>query len=509
MTFHRILFDQEGVLQETTEQPTCFTDLNLDQVVETITAPKKEYNLKPFFYTLLRDVETVRYRQEVFRDLEDPNLMAAITAFARAMSQVRRYLGMIEKLDFDYHKKGWCLETALVYCDAVAQLTAHLSRAKVSSRGLRAFREYVTQYARSPEFQSLWTEAQEVKEALRSVKYCVVIQPGKFSVRAYEGESDYTVEIERTFAKFRQGAVKDYLADLRDTRGMNHIEAKILEFVARLHPQPFAALDQFCARHNPFVDEVLRRFDREIQFYVAYLEFIAGFKHQGLPFCYPEVSAHHKEEYVQDSFDLALANVLRHSQRPIVCNDFFLQGPERIIVVTGPNQGGKTTFARMFGQLHYLANLGCPVPAREARLFLCDQIFSHFEREEDIRNLRGKLQDDLVRTHEILAHATPNSILIVNEIFASTTFDDAVFLSRKIMDRVMALDVLCVWVTFIDELSRLTDKTVSMVSTVDPENPILRTFKIVRMPADGLAYALSVARKHRLTYAQLKERIQP
>ncbi len=126
---------------------------------------------------------------------------------------------------------------------------------------------------------------------------------------------------------------------------------------------------------------------------------------------------------------------------------------------------------------------------------------------ETVRSLRSKLEDDLVRIHEMLAQATSNSLFVLNEIFFATTLQDALFLSKEIMRRLLDLDVIGVWVTFLDELTSWEEKTVSMVAMVDPHDPAIRTFQIVRKDADGLAYARSLAYKHRLTYAQIRERV--
>jgi hypothetical protein len=491
------------------DEPDYFADLNLDRVLAALTAGREQYALEPYFYAPLHDAAAVGYRHEVLRDLEQPELLRSVGTFAHTIGEMREHLAQIEQLHYELERQSWFVEAVALYCDAVRALSDDLGRSELRSRALRGLRRYLAAYLASERFDSLVADTAAVREALARIRYRVRIQGPRVTVSRYDGEPDYSAGVLDTFARFRRDATHSYLVGFRERPGMNHVEAKILDCVAELHPDEFARRSEYCARHADFLDATIARFDREVQFYVGYLELIGRLRAGGLPFCYPRVSTRRRRIAATDTFDLALASKLAADDRAVVANDFELDERERMFVVSGPNNGGKTTFARTFGQLHHLASLGLLVPGRHASLFLPDRIYTHFGREERIETLRGKLEDELVRVRAILEQATSASVIVMNESFNSTTLNDALFVGTAVVRQILARDCLGMYVTFVDEIASLSDQTVSMVAQIVPDNPAERTLKVLREPADGLAYASAIADRYGLTYERLMQRIGP
>ncbi len=177
MTFRSILFErtEEAIKKETPEAPVFFVDLNLDQVIAAITVGKEEYNLQPFFYTSLTDIDAIKYRHEIFRDLENEILFEHIKAFAQKMRAMREHLVQANKLYYKYQKELWFLDGVDIYCDAINCLSHDLTLADLQSRGFLTFREYLTNYTKSGGFTSLLAETQKLKTDLSGVTYCVLI----------------------------------------------------------------------------------------------------------------------------------------------------------------------------------------------------------------------------------------------------------------------------------------------------------------------------------------------
>jgi DNA mismatch repair ATPase MutS len=367
--------------------PDYFIDLNLDKIVDSITAGLDEYNLKGVFYTPLASIDDIEYRHEVFRDLESDRLFSELKEFAETMRSLRKRLASLDTF-YPCFQKGWFLESAIKYCHTVTALLKTLTDCHIKSHALRSVQEYLAEYTASERFTHLYSEAEQLKTELGTVRYRISIKELTVTVSKCSSAVDYASEIEKSFDKFRQGSSKIYFDTGNTEGGMNQVEAKILECVSRLFPEIFDRLSSFMKTNGGFMDNNILVFEREIEFYLSYLTHIKSFQYLGLPFCLPVFSSTVEGLGSQAAFDLALAEKLRFQNSPIVPNDWHIESGEKIIVVTGPNQGGKTTFARAIGQTHHLANIGCPVPGSSARLLLFDNLFTHFEREETMKSLR-------------------------------------------------------------------------------------------------------------------------
>lgn len=497
----------QAVPSEAPQEPECFHDLGLDALAAFLFKGKARYNLHEYFRNSIRDVDTIRFRQDVMRDMERGTVSSLFRTFSERFNAVRAALEGIKKMSYAQQRDRLFLDAVVGYCGAVLEMAEALAHSGCASEGMARLIAYLREYTASEAFALMLDEARRIRSALERIRYS--IKAGHYIVvRNAAGQPDFTREVEETLSIFNPfGPQHKYDFSFSAYVEMNHIEASILALVAANNPQEFQDASDFHAGHETFLDACIANVEREAQFYLAYGDFIADLGGENTPFCYPEMTTSADGTHCFQTFDLMLAHKLKEEGTTPVCNDFLLADRERMLVVTGPNQGGKTTFARIVGQIHHLASLGLPIPGREARLCVYDRIFTHFEREENLDTLRGKLQDDLVRVHGILKAATPRSIVIINEIFASTTFRDALVLSERIAGRLLNIDARCVWVTFIEELASMGEKTVSMVSTVLPDNPAQRTFQIVRRRPDGLAYAVSIAEKYGLTYRLIKERL--
>lgn len=484
-------------------------DLALDQAFTEIGdgAPHAD----SAFRTLLRTVPEVEYRQAVFRGLENSSLRTVVDTFLQGIALCKQRDVRGQKASHPYQAKLWHLSAATVYIRALKAFDAGLTRVlpslEHSSHGWEQLSRHVAQYCSSQTFISLESAAVKVQDKFTDLQFNMLIRGGKITVAQTDDESDLAESVLETYDRFRQEPVIDHRTTFRPPQ-FDHVQGWILDRVALVHPDTFALLVEFGNETPQYRDQILDLFADEVRFYLAYLDYLAPLRGAGLSVCYPQVSATSKELAVTATWDISLAKHLVDEHQPVVTNDLSLTEDERILVISGPNQGGKTTAARVFGQLHHLAAIGCPVPGTTAQIFLCDQVLTVFEREEKLETLEGRLGAEVLLLHAIFQKMTARTVLVINEAFGSTSLQDAAILTRDLLERISDLGALAVCVTFIDELSRLNEKTVSMVSTVDPSSPEIRTFRIERRVADGRAYAQSLAAKHGLTSEQIRRNLQ-
>lgn len=483
-------------------------DLNLNQLIYSVSTGGNREHISKLLQTPLKDSEEVYFRQAIFRDLEGEVLRDGVFAFVKALEYVDEKLMSLERLVYEEQREVFFLNVVNEYCNAINHFLNVLKDACISSKGLLMVLECFEKYVRSDFYQRLNEKNQLLVKQLSEISYSITFQEDAIVISDGTQTEDYNKVLLELFQQFLpEGKRKGYCRKVSSGINMNPIEYRIMQCVRKLNSQVFRAIHEFYHNYVDFREEFVKCFCEEIKFYTSYLKYITSLRAQHYPFTYARFTDNIEQTQIEAGYDLVLGIKLLSRNTELVWNDFCCLENERVYIVTGPNQGGKTTFSRMLGQIYYLSMLGVPVPARKASIVFPKGIFTHFEHEEVAYNDNGKLQDDLIRMKNILDNATDNCLILINEMLSSTSYKDALQIGGEIVRKLQVTNNISVYVTFVDELTKMNSRAVSMVSVVQDFGQGNRTYKIIRQNADGSAYAKTLADKYDLSYTKIKTRL--
>jgi len=136
----------------------------------------------------------------------------------------------------------------------------------------------------------------------------------------------------------------------------------------------------------------------------------------------------------------------------VVGND--LDADDRsLVMITGANQGGKSTFLRSIGLAQLMTQAGMFVGADSLRVNVCDGVFTHYKREEDETMESGKLDEELARMSEVAGLIAPNCLLLCNESFAATNEREGSEIARQVVTALLEAGVRVLFVTHMFDLA--------------------------------------------------------
>ena len=188
----------------------------------------------------------------------------------------------------------------------------------------------------------------------------------------------------------------------------------------------------------------------ELAFYVGCLNLHEQLIQKGEPACFPvPVGPSQRKSSFHGLYDVCLA--LSVTQK-VVGNDINADQKD-LVIITGANQGGKSTFLRSIGQAQLMMQAGMFVPAESFSTEICNGVFTHFRREEDSTMESGKLDEELSRMNDIADSITQNSILLFNESFAATYERDGSEIARQITTALVEKGVRVFFVTHLYEFA--------------------------------------------------------
>ena len=183
---------------------------------------------------------------------------------------------------------------------------------------------------------------------------------------------------------------------------------------------------------------------------------------------------------------------------PFIANDLELNPERRLLIITGPNMGGKSTYMRQAALIVLLAHIGSPVPASKARIGLVDRIFTRIGASDDLAGGRSTFMVEMTETAQILHHATPQSLVLMDEVGRGTsTFDGLSLAMAAAHNLATERRSLTLFATHYFELTALPESVNGVenvhLSAKEKDEDIVFLHRIEKGPANQ-SYGIQVAR---------------
>lgn len=194
----------------------------------------------------------------------------------------------------------------------------------------------------------------------------------------------------------------------------------------------------------------------ELAFYVCCLNLQQRLAALGEPVCFPQPApiGQHRHGW-RELVDVCLALQMR---QPVVGNTADAGG-KRLSIITGANQGGKSSFLRSIGLAQLMMQSGMFVAAEAFEAELCAGLFTHYKREEDAGMKSGKFDEELVRMSAIADRIGPDALLLFNESFAATNEREGSEVARQVVDALLERRIKVFFVTHFYEFAHACYET--------------------------------------------------
>lgn len=434
------------------QAPLPFNEADLSNDLELPTlfqvmAKEDEYIRKVISTALLvglEDVDTILYRQEIMQDcLNNPQVIRDIYQIPIEAAENRRksWLGIFSRSPSGAMRSAIDLMTMFMALLKRLKSIADENIDKFTSRGFKRFFAMLQEELSEEYFAQV---AYHLKQLKFQNGVLISVQLG----RANEG-TDYTLCLpnERKGTRLtnlfnKRKPVYSFAIGDRDDAGER--------ILAELRDEGVSAAANALSQATEHVEDFLEVLRREIAFYIGAINLKEKLDLLNAPITFPvPLRAEEQKHNFAGLIDVCLAL----AQKKRVIGNTLNLDDSKLVIITGANQGGKSTFLRSVGLAQLMMQAGMFVGAEKFSASVCTGVFTHYRRKEDISMRSGKLDEELSRMSVIVDHVQPNALVLFNESFSATNEREGSEIARQITSALLEQNIRVFFVTHMYEFS--------------------------------------------------------